>query len=135
MRLKSICPQNGATGFATPKRQPCTAPSIHKTLYRLEGRLDRRAKIDAIMGTFSAFTAVTDIACPLMLDGDPGMPSSEERLEFAVDRILRIWSMIKQVPEPDLLELRATLLADLSPQQDLSENELVVAGLKILYGT
>jgi hypothetical protein len=69
------------------------------------------------------------------LDGDPGMPSSEERLEFAVDRILRIWSMIKQVPEPDLLELRATLLADLSPQQDLSENELVVAGLKILYGT
>jgi hypothetical protein len=69
------------------------------------------------------------------LDGDPGMPLSEERLEFAVDRILRIWSMIKQVPEPNLLELRATLLADLSPQQDLSENELVVAGLKILYGT
>jgi hypothetical protein len=69
------------------------------------------------------------------LDGDPGMPLSEERLEFAVDRILRIWSMIKQVPEPNLLELRATLLADLSPQRDRSENELVVAGLKILYGT
>ena len=63
------------------------------------------------------------------------MPSPEVRLEFAINRVMRIWSLIKQVPESSLSDLRSALVASLCQLHGLSENELVVAGLKFLYGT
>jgi hypothetical protein len=57
----------------------------------------------------------------------------EDRLNAAINRILRTWSLIKMVPEHRLSTLRPSLLEKLSEQGDLTEDELVVLGLKYLH--
>jgi hypothetical protein len=61
------------------------------------------------------------------------MSTSEDRLHAAINRILRTWSLIKMVPEHRLSVLRPSLLEALSEQGHLTEDELVVLGLKHLY--
>ena len=51
----------------------------------------------------------------------------------ALGRILRTWSLIKSVPLRSILPLQAPLLQLLSTRPDLSEDRLVVLGLKHLY--
>jgi hypothetical protein len=57
----------------------------------------------------------------------------EDRLHAAINRILRTWSLIKMVPEHRLSALRILLLERLSEQRHMTENELVVLGLKYLH--
>jgi hypothetical protein len=57
----------------------------------------------------------------------------EDRLNAAVNRILRTWSLIKMVPEHRLSALRPSLLEKLSEQSHKTEDELVVLGLKYLH--
>jgi hypothetical protein len=59
--------------------------------------------------------------------------TSEDRLDAAVDRILRTWSLIKMVPEHRLSTLRPLLMEQLAEWQHLNENDLVVLGLKYLH--
>jgi hypothetical protein len=61
------------------------------------------------------------------------MSRFEDRRHAAIDRILRIWSLIKMVPEHQLSMLRPTLTETLSEQHNLTEDELVVLGLKYLH--
>jgi hypothetical protein len=63
------------------------------------------------------------------------MSTFEDRRHAAIDRILRIWSLIKMVPEHRLSMLRPTLSETLSEQHDLTEDELVILGLKYLHQT
>jgi len=51
----------------------------------------------------------------------------------ALGRVLRTWSLIKSVPLRSILQLQAPLLQLLSTRSDLSEDQLVVLGLKHLY--
>jgi hypothetical protein len=51
----------------------------------------------------------------------------------ALGRVLRTWSLIKSVPLRSILQLQAPLLQLLSTRPDLSEDRLVVLGLKYLY--
>jgi len=53
----------------------------------------------------------------------------------ALGRILRTWSLIKSVPLRSLLPLQAPLLQLLSTRPNLSEDQLVVLGLKHLYSS
>ena len=57
----------------------------------------------------------------------------EDRLNAAINRILRTWSLIKMVPEHRLSTLRPSLTQRLSEQSHMTEDELVVAGLKYLH--
>jgi hypothetical protein len=59
--------------------------------------------------------------------------ASEERDMRASGRVLRTWSLIKSVPLRSILRLQAPLLQLLSTRPDLSEDQLVVLGLKHLY--
>jgi len=61
------------------------------------------------------------------------MRTSEDRLNAAVNRILRTWSLIKMVPEHRLSLLRLPLSERLSQQSHMTEDELVVVGLKYLH--
>jgi hypothetical protein len=61
------------------------------------------------------------------------MSTPEDRLHTAINRILRTWSLIKMVPEHRLSKLRPSLIEALSEQRHLTEDELVVLGLKYLY--
>jgi hypothetical protein len=61
------------------------------------------------------------------------MSTSEDHLHAAINRILRTWSLIKMVPEHRLSKLRPSLMEALSEQSHLTEDELVVLGLKHLY--
>ena len=61
------------------------------------------------------------------------MRMPEDRLNAAVNRILRTWSLIKMVPEHRLSTLRPSLLEKLSEQPHKTEDELVVLGLKYLH--
>jgi len=61
------------------------------------------------------------------------MESSDHRVHAAVNRILRTWSLIKMVPEDHLLQLRSSLMEMLYEESHLTENELVVLGLKYLH--
>ena len=61
------------------------------------------------------------------------MRMPEDRLNAAVNRILRTWSLIKMVPEHRLSALRPSLLEKLSEQSHKTEDELVVLGLKYLH--
>jgi hypothetical protein len=63
------------------------------------------------------------------------MSAFEDRRDAAIDRILRIWSLIKLVPEHRLSMLRPSLAEMLSEQPQSTENELVVLGLKHLHHT
>jgi hypothetical protein len=57
----------------------------------------------------------------------------KDRLRAAIDRILRTWSLIKMVPERELAALRPSLLETLAQEHHLSEDELVILGLKYLH--
>jgi hypothetical protein len=57
----------------------------------------------------------------------------EDHRHAAIDRILRTWSLIKMVPEQRLSALRPSLMQRLSEQSHMSEDELVVLGLKYLH--
>jgi hypothetical protein len=57
----------------------------------------------------------------------------EDRLNAAINRILRTWSLIKMVPEHRLSTLRPSLMQRLSEQSHMTEDELVVVGLKYLH--
>jgi hypothetical protein len=57
----------------------------------------------------------------------------DDRLDAAIGRVLRTWSMIKTVPEHQLATLRPLLAEQLSEWPHLNENDLVVLGLKFLH--
>ena len=62
------------------------------------------------------------------------MASSEIHLSLAVDRIIRIWAMVKMVPEQQLSNVRSSVEAALRDHAHMTDDELVVLGLKHLYG-
>lgn len=57
----------------------------------------------------------------------------KDRLHAAINRILRTWSLIKMVPEHRLSALRPSLLERLSEHSHMTEDELVIVGLKYLH--
>jgi hypothetical protein len=61
--------------------------------------------------------------------------AAEIKLSAAVERIVRTWSLIKLIPRNRSAGIRASICSLLSEQKHLSENELVVLGLKHLYRT
>ena len=61
--------------------------------------------------------------------------SSEARVRGAVDRIMRTWSLIKLVPEQSSSGTRSSVTKLLLEHPHLTEDELVVVGLKHLYQT
>lgn len=46
---------------------------------------------------------------------------------------MRLWSLIKMAREDQLKQIHASLVNKLSEQQHLSEDELVIIGLKYLH--
>ena len=63
----------------------------------------------------------------------PGPSTSVNAVEAAADRVMHLWSMITLLSGDELAVLRATVLEQLSRQHHLSENDLVIAGLKYLH--
>jgi hypothetical protein len=61
--------------------------------------------------------------------------SSEVRVRDAVDRVMRAWSLIKLVPEQSGSGTRSSVTKLLLEHPHLTEDELVVIGLKHLYQT
>ena len=61
--------------------------------------------------------------------------SSEVRVRDAVDRVMRAWSLIKLVPEQSSSGARSSVTKLLLEHPHLTEDELVVIGLKHLYQT
>lgn len=61
------------------------------------------------------------------------METSNDRVHAAVNRILRTRSLIKMVPEHRLSRLRSSLQDMLSENSHLTEDELVILGLKHLH--
>ena len=61
--------------------------------------------------------------------------SSEARVRGAVDRIMRTWSLIKLVPEQSSSGTRSSVTKLLLEHPHLTEDELVVVGLKHLFQT
>jgi hypothetical protein len=61
--------------------------------------------------------------------------SSEVRVRVAVDRIMRTWSLIKLVPEQSSSGTRSSVTKLLLKHPHLTEDELVVVGLKHLHKT
>ena len=61
--------------------------------------------------------------------------SSEVRVRDAVDRIMRTWSLIKLVPEQRSSGTRSSVTKLLLEHPYLTEDELVVVGLKHLHQT
>jgi hypothetical protein len=59
--------------------------------------------------------------------------SSDTRLKLTVSRVLRTWSLIRQVDETEQWHLRMPLMSNLCYEKNLSDHELFVAGLKYLY--
>jgi hypothetical protein len=59
--------------------------------------------------------------------------SSDTQLELMVIRVLRTWSLIRQVNESEQWYLRMPLMSNLCYEKNLSDHELFVAGLKYLY--
>ena len=62
-----------------------------------------------------------------------GAPTSTSPVETAADRDMLLWSMIRLLPGDKLTPIRASLVERLSEQQHLTEDELVVVGLKYLH--
>jgi hypothetical protein len=58
---------------------------------------------------------------------------SDTRLELTVSRVLRTWSLIRQVNETEQWHLRMPLMSNLCYEKNLNDHELFVAGLKYLY--
>ena len=60
-------------------------------------------------------------------------PFSEVRVRDATDRIMRTWSLIKLVPEQSSSSTRSSVTKLLLEHPHLTEDELVVVGLKHLH--
>jgi hypothetical protein len=58
---------------------------------------------------------------------------SAQRLQSILDRIMHAWSLIKLVPEQRLSVPRSSVEAELLQNADLTDNELLVIGLKYLH--
>jgi len=63
----------------------------------------------------------------------PRSPTTSRPVEAAADRVMLLWSLIKMVPDHELTLLRSSLVEKLSKQQHVTEDELVVVGLKYLH--
>jgi hypothetical protein len=63
----------------------------------------------------------------------PKPSGSANRVEAATDRVMRLWSMIRLRSDSELAVLRVTVLQKLAEQQRLTEDELVIVGLKYLH--
>jgi hypothetical protein len=63
----------------------------------------------------------------------PRPPTSTNPVKAAADRVMRLWSMIRQRSDDELAVLRVTVLKQLSEQQHLTEDELVIVGLRYLH--
>ena len=63
----------------------------------------------------------------------PRPPTTRHPVEAAADRVMHLWSSIKMVPDHELSPLRSSLLENLSELQHLTEDELVIVGLKYLH--
>jgi hypothetical protein len=63
----------------------------------------------------------------------PRPPTARRPVEVAADRVMLLWSLIKMVPDHELTLLRSSLVEKLSEQQHVTEDELVVVGLKYLH--
>ena len=61
--------------------------------------------------------------------------STEVRVRDAVDRIMRIWSLIKLVPEQSSSGTLSSVTKLLLEHPHLTEDELVAVGLKHLHQT
>ena len=61
------------------------------------------------------------------------MNASDNRVHAAANRILRTWSLIKMVPDHQLSPLRPSLVDALYEESHLTEDELVILGLKHLH--
>jgi hypothetical protein len=61
------------------------------------------------------------------------MDSPELHLSLSVDRIIRIWALIKMVPEQQLSSVRSLVETVLREHAHMTENELFVLGLKHLH--
>ena len=61
------------------------------------------------------------------------MDASDNRVHAAANRILRTWSLIKMVPDHQLSPLRPSLVDALYEESHLTEDELVILGLKYLH--
>jgi hypothetical protein len=60
----------------------------------------------------------------------PRPPPTRSRVGATADRNMLLWSLIRMVPGCELSPLRSPLLEKLSEQQHLTEDELVIVGLK-----
>jgi hypothetical protein len=58
---------------------------------------------------------------------------SGPKLQYVLDRVMHVWSLIKMVPEPQLSAARSLLAAHLLNNAHLTDDELVVVGLKYLH--
>jgi hypothetical protein len=63
------------------------------------------------------------------------MPHSDAKVRNAVRRVMRSWALIKLKPERQLSRARASVEALLTEHPELSEEKMVVLGLKHLYRT
>jgi hypothetical protein len=54
-------------------------------------------------------------------------------MDEAVERVVRVWMLIKNIPRDEELELRDVVSEALVGLRGLDEHSLVVAGLKHLY--
>ena len=60
------------------------------------------------------------------------MATSDDRVHAAVNRIMRTWSLIKNLPDKELSELRTSLMDTLFEESGLTADEGVL-GLKYLH--
>jgi hypothetical protein len=63
----------------------------------------------------------------------PRPPTTRHPVEAAADRVMQLWSLIRMVPDHRLSALRSSLVENPSGQQHLTEDELVIVGLKYLH--
>jgi hypothetical protein len=67
------------------------------------------------------------------LSSDPNEIFPEREIRYAIDRVMHVWSLIKMVPEEQLSDARSSVLAQFFENPHLTEQELIVVGLKHLH--
>jgi hypothetical protein len=60
----------------------------------------------------------------------PRPPTATSPVEAAADRVMLLWSLIRMVPAHELPRIRSSLVEKLSEWRHLTEDELVIVGLK-----
>jgi hypothetical protein len=63
----------------------------------------------------------------------PRPPTVAHHVEAAANRVMHLWSLIKLAREDQLKQFHSSLVEKLTEQQHLSEDELVIVGLKYLH--